>query len=122
MEVARTNVFINNIIYFDQGKLFRYDKFANYEKFLSGNVYWRTDGEPILFAGHTWQEWRNQRQTPIGFYKGATMDQNSVIADPRFVDPEGARFPAQTRLSGPYPRFPAHRHGHYRPDRRRRVV
>ncbi len=103
MEVARTNVFINNIIYFDQGKLFRYDKFANYEKFLSGNVYWRTDGEPILFAGHTWQEWRNQRQTPIGFYKGATMDQNSVIADPRFVDPEGRDFrlkpdsPALTR-------------------------
>lgn len=86
MEVARTNIFINNIVYWDHGKLFRYDKWPNYEKFIAKNVYWCTDRQPILFAGHTWEEWRKIRQTPTGFFKGATMDEGSVIADPQFVD------------------------------------
>ena len=86
MEVARTNIFQNNIVCWQRAKLFRYDKWPNYEKFISQNVYWRTDDEPILLAGHTWDEWRAIRQTPTGFYKGATMDQGSVIADPQFVD------------------------------------
>ncbi len=86
MEVARTNLFINNIVYWDRGKLFRYDKWPNYEKLIAKNVYWCTDGKPILFAGHTWEEWRKIRQTPAGFFKGAAMDEGSVIADPQFVD------------------------------------
>jgi len=85
-EVARTNLFLNNIVYWDAGPLFLRDNWPNYEKFLANNVYWRTDGQPILFAGHTWAEWRKLRQTPTGFYKGAAMDAGSVIADPRFVD------------------------------------
>lgn len=86
MEIARTNVFINNIMYWDRGKLFRLDNWPNYEKFISQNVYWRTDNQPILFAGLTWEEWRKKQQTSIAYYKGPTMDAGSVIADPLFVD------------------------------------
>jgi hypothetical protein len=86
MEVARTNVFINNILYWDRGKLYLHDKWPNYEKFIARNVYWRTDRQPILFAGHPWDDWRKIRQTPVGFYKGVTMDEGSIIADPQFVD------------------------------------
>ena len=92
MEVARTNVFIANIVYWSQGKLFRYDKWPHYEKFISRNVYWCTDGKPILFAGLPWEQWRAMRQAPAGFYKGVTMDEGSVVADPRFVDVAGRDF------------------------------
>ena len=52
MEIAKTNVFVNNVVHWNKGKLFTYDKWANYEKFISRNVYWRPDGEPILRPGH----------------------------------------------------------------------
>jgi hypothetical protein len=92
MEIARTHVFINNIVYWSQGSLYVLDNWTNYEKFISKNVYWRTDGKPILFAGHTWDDWRKIRQTSFRYVSGRTMDYGSVIADPQFVDAAGRDF------------------------------
>ncbi len=86
MDVARSCVFINNIVYLDRGRLFKFEKWPHYEKFISRNLYWRTDGKPFVFAGQPWEEWRKQRQTPCSYFVGTTMDEGSVIADPKFVD------------------------------------
>lgn len=86
MDVARSCVFINNIVYLDRGRLFKFEKWPHYEKFISRNLYWRTDGKPFVFAGQPWEEWRKQRQTPCSYFTGTTMDAGSVIADPKFVD------------------------------------
>ena len=43
---------------------------------LDYNLYWRTDGKPIDFAGMTLEQWRKKGQ-----------DEHSLIADPRFVSP-----------------------------------
>ncbi|MDD4016636.1 MAG: right-handed parallel beta-helix repeat-containing protein [Kiritimatiellae bacterium] len=86
IDVARSCVFMNNIVYLDRGRVFKFDKWPHYEKYISGNLYWRTDGQPFVFAGLPWEEWRKQRQTPYGYFKGKTMDEGSRIADPGFAD------------------------------------
>ncbi len=86
MDVARSCVFMNNLVYLDRGRVFKFDKWPNYEKFISRNLYWRTDGESFAFAGLPWAEWRKQRQTPFSYFKGTPMDEGSIIADPKFVD------------------------------------
>ena len=47
------------------------------------NVYWYTDGTPS-FSGLTFEAWQNRGQ-----------DASSIIADPRFVDPETGNFELQ---------------------------
>jgi len=69
--------FERNIVYFDQGTLFgsnwKNDRFK-----LSHNLYWRTDGKPVVGWNNTpWQDWQA---------KGHDVD--SLIADPMFVDAE----------------------------------
>jgi hypothetical protein len=86
MDVARSCVFVNNIVYLDRGRLYKYEKWPNYEKFIDKNVYWRTDDQPFLFAGETLEKWREHRQTGLSYFKGTPMDDKSVVADPRFVD------------------------------------
>jgi parallel beta-helix repeat protein len=81
--------FEGNIIYWSEGKLlegtWNDNNFA-----IDRNLYWRTDDEKITFADKSWDEWRA---------KG--MDKNSLIAEPRFVDPDKADF----RLSSDSPAF-----------------
>lgn len=86
MDVARSCVFINNIVYLDRGRLYKFEKWPHYEKYISKNLYWRTDGEPFLFAGQTFEVWRGNRQTPFSYFKGMGMDEGSLVADPKFVD------------------------------------
>lgn len=69
--------FERNIVYFDRGTLFgsswKNDRFK-----LSRNLYWRTDGKPIVGWNNTsWTDWQT---------KGHDVD--SLIADPMFVDAE----------------------------------
>jgi hypothetical protein len=92
IDIARTNVLINNIIYMNQGRLFKFGNWPNYEKFILKNMYWRTDGEPIKFAGLSWEEWRNKQQSSFIYYKGETMDEGSMIADPHFTDAQNFDF------------------------------
>lgn len=86
MDVARSCVFINNIVYLDQGRLFMYEQWPHYEKYISKNIYWRTDRQPFVFAGQEWNEWRQQRMTPSSYFRGTPMDAGLRIADPKFVD------------------------------------
>jgi parallel beta-helix repeat protein len=61
------------------------------EKWLTGsidfnfifekNLYWREDGKPIKFGDLSWDEWRKRG-----------MDNNSLFADPLFVNSEGYDF------------------------------
>ena len=64
-------------MYFDRGTLFgsswKNDRFK-----LSRNLYWRTDGKPIVGWNNTpWQDWQAKGH-----------DADSLIADPMFVDAE----------------------------------
>ncbi len=69
--------FERNIVYFDQGTLFgsnwKNDRFE-----MTRNLYWRTDGKPIVGWNNTpWKEWQA---------KGHDVD--SLIEDPLFVAAE----------------------------------
>jgi len=92
MDVARSCVFINNIVYLDRGRLFVYEKWPHYEKYITRNVYWRTDGQPFVFAGQEWKEWREQRMTPRSYFTGTPMDAGSLLTDPKFVDAQKRDF------------------------------
>jgi hypothetical protein len=76
--------FERNIVYFDQGELFgRPWQWARCSKVdLKNNIYWRTDGKDLGFAGKSWDQWRAMGRDKEG----------SVIADPKFVDPENYDF------------------------------
>lgn len=70
--------FEHNIVYWDEGALFT-GFWDDENVVLRSNLYWRTDGEPISFAGRGFDEWQS-----LG------KDVGSLVADPMFVDP-GAR-------------------------------
>lgn len=75
-----------NIFYLTQGDLFHNDAGQNdFRSQWDYNVYWRTDGAPLLFYDEEFAEWQA---------KG--MDKNSLIADPLFVDPTKGDFRLQS--------------------------
>lgn len=72
-----------NIVYFDQGVLFgRPWQWEDAKVELRNNLYWRTNGKDLGFAGRSWDQWRAMGRDKEG----------SVIADPKFVDPENRDF------------------------------
>jgi parallel beta-helix repeat protein len=75
--------FERNIVYFDQGELFgkAWQWAADVIADLRNNIYWRADGQSFDFAGKSWDQWRAMGR-----------DQGSVIADPKFVDPDNYDF------------------------------
>ncbi|MBM4083727.1 MAG: hypothetical protein FJ272_02970, partial [Planctomycetes bacterium] len=71
-----------NIFYLTQGELFHSDGGqSDFETKWDHNLYWRTDGKPMLFYEHTLEEWQA---------KG--VDRHSLVADPLFVDPANGDF------------------------------
>ena len=86
-QIQRTRVenhspftFEKNIVYWDSGVLLTGDWSKLNMKF-DYNTYWYTGGSKRDFAGRSWEQWRQQG-----------MDLHSKIADPGFVDPQGADF------------------------------
>jgi parallel beta-helix repeat protein len=74
--------FERNIIYLTQGDLFHMDGGQDdVRSKWDHNLFWRTDGEELMFYEHTFDEWQA---------KG--MDRHSMVADPQFVDPAGYDF------------------------------
>ncbi len=74
--------FERNLVYFDDGRLLGYSGWQNGSKVaMNHNLYWRAGGQPIDFAGKTWQQWRD-----------AGRDHDSIVADPMFVDPDNRDF------------------------------
>lgn len=72
--------FSHNIVYWSTGELlataWRNGRFA-----FDHNLYWRTDGKPVMFAGSTFDQWREKGQ-----------DKGSRIADPLFARPAAGNF------------------------------
>ncbi len=74
--------FEHNIVYWDEGNLLGYGAWGNKPQVLfRSNLYWKTDGKPIEFAGKSWQQWQ-----------AAGNDAGSQIADPLFVDAKARDF------------------------------
>ena len=65
--------FSNNIVVWDGGKLLE-GQWLDPNVHLLHNLYWRTDGGPIDFAGKSFADWQKSGK-----------DEGSVIADPHFV-------------------------------------
>ena len=66
--------FSNNIVLWDSGELLN-GQWQDQNVVMKQNLYWRTDGQPFNFAGRSFEDWQKSGQ-----------DENSVIADPKFVD------------------------------------
>ena len=68
--------FEHNIVYWKNAPLLGSNWSGNNYK-LDNNLYWRTDGKPVDFAGMTLAAWQAKGQ-----------DAHSLIADPLFANPE----------------------------------
>ena len=68
--------FENNIVYWKTGPLLS-GGWKDQNVKLARNVYWNAAGQPVTFAGMTLDEWQKTGK-----------DAGSIIADPKFVDPE----------------------------------
>lgn len=75
--------FEHNIVYWNSGPLLLATLGDNELRF-DHNLYYRTDGKPILFGKWTLAEWQARGQ-----------DRDSLIADPLFVDPAKGNFSLQ---------------------------
>ncbi len=75
--------FENNIVFWNDGPLFN-GRWTDEHVALASNLYWKTGGGPIEFAGMSFEEWRKKGQ-----------DKGSIIADPKFKDPQHYDFHLQ---------------------------
>ena len=75
-------LFERNIFYLTQGDLFQLDGGqSDVTPTWDHNLYWRTDGQPLLLYGEEFADWQA---------KG--MDRHGLVADPQFVDPTHGDF------------------------------
>jgi hypothetical protein len=72
--------FSNNIVVWDAGKLLD-GQWQDPNVRLSHNLYWRSAGKPIDFAGKCFADWQNSGH-----------DEGPVIAGPQFVDAQARHF------------------------------
>ena len=79
-EDHRSFTFECNIVLWDEGPLL-HGRWDDEGFVMDHNVYWHRGGEEIRFGKHSLEEWLAKGQ-----------DTNSVLADPRFVDPDGVDF------------------------------
>ena len=82
-KLDQTGVFYRNLFCYDgsRSRLFRPDRWANYDIVMDYNLYWDTTGKPPQFLTFSLEEWRK---------KG--LDANSLVADPGLVDPASKSF------------------------------
>jgi Right handed beta helix region len=78
-EDMNCNVLERNIVCWRDGRLWVEPKWPNYRMALDINLYYDYSGQPVTFLGFPLEEWRT---------KGPWLDRNSVVADPRFLDPD----------------------------------
>ncbi len=75
--------FANNIVYYKEGVLF-YANWKDQNVKLEGNVYWNAAGQPVEFCGMSLADWQ-----------ATGKDAGSIVADPKFVDPDHGDFRLQ---------------------------
>ena len=82
-KLDQTGIFYRNIYYWrgDRSRLFHPNHWPNFDLVSDFNVYCDASGKSPKFLTLSWEEWRK---------KG--LDGNSLIADPRFVDPGSGNF------------------------------
>ena len=90
MEKHLSFTFENNIVLFREGKLLG-SNWKDDRYLMRSNLYWRTDGQPLTFAGKTFEAWQAKGQ-----------DRGSLVADPLFVDAEKLDF--RLKPDSPAPR------------------
>jgi len=73
--------FENNIVYWKTGPLLA-GRWPQVKVEMDRNCYWNAAGEDIKFSGMSLEEWR----TKLG------RDENSIVADPMFEDPDSFDF------------------------------
>ena len=74
IEDHQSFTFSHNIVLWDSGKLLA-GQWRDHHMTMDHNLYWRTDGKPIDFAGQTFDTWQK-----------SGMDEGSIIADPEFAN------------------------------------
>lgn len=84
-QIARTRKedrpsFERNIVYWGGGPLLGKNREGNGFR-MDNNLYFHAKGKPFPFAGRTFEEWQARGQ-----------DTHSLVADPRFVDPQKGNF------------------------------
>ncbi|MCD6507181.1 right-handed parallel beta-helix repeat-containing protein [Candidatus Poribacteria bacterium] len=75
-EEHQSFTFERNIVYWRSGALIA-GNLSNLHFTFDRNLYWCEEGGEIRIGSMSWDEWRERG-----------MDVNSIVADPRFVDPE----------------------------------
>jgi hypothetical protein len=83
-EEHQSFTFERNIVYWRSGALVA-GNLSNLHFTFNRNLYWHEGGDEIQIGNMSWDEWRERG-----------MDVNSIIADPRFVDPKRDDFRLRT--------------------------
>lgn len=81
VEDHRSFTFRNNLVYWDQGPLYRAGSMRDTNVESDHNLYWNASGEPVGFHEFTLEEWQAQGK-----------EEGSIVADPLFEDPANDDF------------------------------
>jgi len=84
-KVDQTGILYRNIVYWRDAGPYHGEDWDNFDIILDYNLYYDANGKPFKFLKYTFDEWKE---------KG--MDQNSLIDDPLFADPENGDFTLST--------------------------
>ena len=95
-EDPNCNVLMRNIVYWNDSRLWNEHRWPNFRTIVDFNLYWDAAGKPIRPLGLSWDEWKTKTATT-----GFNLDYHSLIADPKFVDPQKDDF----RLQADSPAF-----------------
>ncbi len=98
-DTDRPNVFMRNIVYWKEGRLFTRDQWDSYDTIFANNLYWRAGRQRALFGRWTFEAWQKRswtkmpnREAASGFDPCHTLDRHSRVADPGFVNPARGNF------------------------------
>ena len=90
-EPHKSFTFEGNIVYWKTGTLLG-SNWSDIDKYtMARNVYWRTDGQPIVFARVKGKDGKDRRLT-LEEWQAAGQDRGSIVADPMFAEPDKGDF------------------------------
>jgi hypothetical protein len=78
-----SNFLYRNIFFWKEGTLYSDKKWLNFDLIQDYNIYYDASGGPVKFLEYDFEAWKT---------KGPFLDQQSVVADPLFVDAENGDF------------------------------